>query len=125
MNHRNTGAREEPACDKPPQPPPPQPRSPQQDKKEKMPMPLPNNALVLVADGRKMLFFRNEGDENQLDLRTEAHDEREDRYNREIRTDAQGASAHGAGAAGRGIGAQGGGHVSRPAMEETDFHQQE
>jgi protein required for attachment to host cells len=88
-------------------------------------MPLPHNALVLVADGRKMLFFRNEGDENQLDLRTEAHDEREDRYNREIRTDAQGASAHGAGVAGRGIGAQGGGHVSRPAMEETDFHQQE
>jgi protein required for attachment to host cells len=88
-------------------------------------MPLPNNALVLVADGRKMLFFRNHGDENQIDLRTEAHDEREDRYNREIRTDAQGSSAHSAGAAGRGIGAKGGGHVSRPAMEETDFHQQE
>src|SRR4051812_13017005 len=88
-------------------------------------MPLPNNALVLVADGRKMLFFRNHGDENQIDLRTEAHDQREDRYNREIRTDAQGSSAHSAGAAGRGIGAQGGGHVSRPAMEEIDFHQQE
>src|SRR3954462_8868708 len=88
-------------------------------------MPLPHNALVLVADGRKMLFFRNEGDENQIDLRTEAHDEREDRYNREIRTDAQGASAHSAGVAGRGIGAQGGGHTSRPNMEETDFHQQE
>ncbi len=40
-------------------------------------MPLPNNALVLVADGRKILFFRNHGDENQIDLRTEAHDERE------------------------------------------------
>src|SRR3954454_1816175 len=88
-------------------------------------MPLPHNALVLVADGRKMLFFRNHGDENQIDLRTEAHDKREDRYNREIRTDAQGAAAHAAGAAGRGIGAQGGGHVGRPAMEETDFHQQE
>ncbi|MES2120985.1 MAG: host attachment family protein [Pseudomonadota bacterium] len=88
-------------------------------------MPLPNKALVLVADGRKILFFRNHGDENQIDLRTEAHDEREDRYNREIRTDAQGASAHSAGVAGRGIGAQGGGHTSRPAMEETDFHQQE
>ncbi len=37
-------------------------------------MPLPHNALVLVADGRKMLFFRNHGDENQIDLRTEAHD---------------------------------------------------
>jgi len=88
-------------------------------------MPLPHNALVLVADGRKMLFFRNHGDEGQIDLRIEAHDEREDRYNREIRTDAQGASAHSAGVAGRGIGAQGGGHTSRPNMEETDFHQQE
>ena len=39
-------------------------------------MPLPHNALVLVADGRKMLFFRNQGDENQIDLRTEAHDAR-------------------------------------------------
>ena len=88
-------------------------------------MPLPHNALVLVADGRKVLFFRNHGDENQIDLRTEADDQREDRYNREIRTDAQGSSAHSAGVAGRGIGAQGGGHVSRPAMEETDFHRQE
>src|SRR3954471_4825368 len=88
-------------------------------------MPLPNNALVLVADGRKMLFFRNHGDENQIDLRTEAHDEREDRYNREIRTDAQGYTPPPAGAAARGIGAKGGGHASRPAMEEPDFHQQE
>ena len=88
-------------------------------------MPLPHNALVLVADGRKMLFFRNHGDEEQIDLRTEAHDERRDRYDREIKTDAAGASAHSAGVAGRGIGAAGGGHVSRPAMEETDYHQQE
>src|SRR5437588_5542870 len=88
-------------------------------------MPLPHDALVLVADGRKMLFFRNHGDENQIDLRTEAHDERTDRKDRDLRTDAQGAAPHSAGVAGSGIGAQGGGHVSRPAMEETDFHQQE
>ena len=88
-------------------------------------MPLPHNALVLVADGRKMLFLRNEGDENQIDLRTEAHDQREDRKDRDYRTDAPGTAAHGAGAAGRGIGAQGGGHVSRPVMKETDFHQLE
>ena len=88
-------------------------------------MPLPHNALVLVADGRKVLFFRNHGDENQIDLRTEAHDEREDRKDREIKTDAAGGAANSAGAAGSGIGAQGGGHVSRPAMEETDYHQQE
>ena len=53
-------------------------------------MPLPHNALVLVADGRKMLFFRNHGDENQIDLRTEAHDQREDRKDRDIKTDAPG-----------------------------------
>lgn len=88
-------------------------------------MPLPHNALVLVADGRKMLFFRNHGDENQIDLRTEAHDQREDRKDREIKTDGPGTTAHSAGAAGRGIGATGGGHLGRPAMEETDFHQQE
>ena len=88
-------------------------------------MPLPHNALVLVADGRKMLFFRNRGDENQIDLRTEAHDKREDRYDREIKTDSPGTAAHSAGAAGRGIGAVAGGHMGRPVMEETDFHQQE
>ena len=55
-------------------------------------MPLPNNALVLVADGRKMLFFRNQGDENQIDLRTEAHDQREDRKDSDIKTDAPGAT---------------------------------
>jgi protein required for attachment to host cells len=90
-----------------------------------MSMPLPHNALVLVADGRKMLFFRNQGDGTQIDLRTEAHDEREDHKDRELRTDAQGAAPHSAGVGGRGIGAQGGGHVRRETMEETDFHQQE
>ena len=88
-------------------------------------MALPNQALVLVADGRKMLFFRNHGDENQIDLRTEAHDEREDAKDSEMKTDLAGASAHSAGVAGRGIGAQGGGHLARPAMDETDYHQLE
>ncbi len=75
-------------------------------------MALPNQALVLVADGRKLLFLRNHGDEAQIDLRTEAHDEREDRKDSEIKTDAAGATA------------QSGGY-GRPAMDETDFHQQE
>lgn len=75
-------------------------------------MPIPNRALVLVIDGRKMLFFRNHGDESQIDLRTEAHDEREDRSNGEIKTDAPGVS----------VSSGGGG---RSTMEETDFHQQE
>lgn len=75
-------------------------------------MPLPNNALVLVADGTKVLFLRNHGDENQIDLRTESHDQREDRKDRELKTDAPGTQGQSAG-------------YGRPAMEETDFHQQE
>lgn len=75
-------------------------------------MPLANNALVLVTDGRKTLFFRNQGDENQIDLRTEAHDEREDRKDSEIKSDAAGSNKQSFG-------------YGRPAMEETDFHQLE
>ena len=75
-------------------------------------MPLPHNALVLDADGRKMLYFRNHGDENQIDLRTEAHDEREDRKDREIKTDAPGTVQQSAG-------------YGRSTYEETDFQQQE
>ena len=73
---------------------------------------LPNQALVLVADGRKMLFLRNHGDQNQIDLRTEAHDERADAKDRELRTDAPGTQGQSFG-------------YGRPAMDETDFHQQE
>ena len=75
-------------------------------------MPLANNALVLVTDGRKTLFFRNHGDENQIDLRTEAFDERTDLKDREIKSDAAGSSKQSFG-------------YGRPAMEETDFHQLE
>lgn len=76
-------------------------------------MPIPNNALVLVIDGRKMLFFRNQGDQNQIDLRTEAHEERTDAdFDRELKTDAQGAASTSAG-------------FGRDSMEETDFKQQE
>ena len=75
-------------------------------------MPLPHDALVLVADGRKMLFFRNHGDENQIDLRTEAHDAREERKDREIKTDAPGTTKQSAG-------------YGRSTYEEADFQQQE
>jgi len=74
-------------------------------------MPLPNNALVLVLDGRKTLLFRNHGDQNQIDLRTEAFDERPDLPNSELKTDAAGSNAQSGG-------------FGRPAYEETDFHQQ-
>lgn len=75
-------------------------------------MPLANNALVLVTDGRKTLFFRNHGDENQIDLRTEAHDERKDQKDSELKTDAPGVQAQSGG-------------FGRPSYEETDFHQLE
>lgn len=75
-------------------------------------MPLPHNALVLVADGRKMLFFRNHGDEDQIDLRTEAHDARYERKDREIKTDAPGLVQQSFGS-------------GRSTYEEPDFQQQE
>jgi protein required for attachment to host cells len=75
-------------------------------------MAIPHGALVLVADGKKMLFLRNHGDEGIIDLRTEAHDERDDRKDREIKTDAPGTQSPRVG-------------IGRDTMEETDFHQQE
>ena len=75
-------------------------------------MALPTQALVFVGDGTKMLFLRNHGDENQIDLRTEAHDEREDAYDRDMKTDAEGAKNNTAG-------------MGRLGVDEVDFHQQE
>lgn len=75
-------------------------------------MPIANNALVLVTDGRKTLFFRNHGDVNQIDLRTEAHDERQDLSDGEMKTDAPGSTHQSAG-------------YGRSTYEETDFHQLE
>ena len=75
-------------------------------------MPLANLALVLVTDGRKTLFFRNHGDINQIDLRTEAHDEREDLSDGEMKTDGPG-TVHQSGS------------TARSSYEESDFHQLE
>lgn len=75
-------------------------------------MPLPHNALVLVADGTKVLFLRNHGDENQIDLRTESHDARQDRKDRYFRTDAPGTVKQSFG-------------FGHSTYEETDFHEQE
>ena len=75
-------------------------------------MPLPNHALVLVTDGRKLLLLRNHGDEAQIDLRVERHDERADQKNSDITTDAPSTNK------------QSGGY-GRTAYEETDFHQLE
>lgn len=75
-------------------------------------MPLPNNALVLVADGTKHLFLRNHGDENQIDLRMESHDARQDRKERYFHTDAPGTVKQSFG-------------FGHSTYEETDFKQQE
>jgi protein required for attachment to host cells len=74
-------------------------------------MAIPHGALVFVGDGKKMLFLRNHGDSELMDLRTEAHDEREDPMDREIKSDAPGTQAQSMG-------------YGRPAMDEADFHQQ-
>jgi len=71
---------------------------------------IPNEALVLVADGRKMLFLRNKGDETLVDLRVESHREQENPPIRDQATDAPGRSISSVGSA-------------RSAMEPTDFHQ--
>ena len=74
-------------------------------------MAIPHGALVLVADGKKTLFLRNRGDSELLDLRTEAHGERDDPMDRELKTDAPGTQGQRWG-------------DGRPAMDEADFHQQ-
>lgn len=74
-------------------------------------MAIPHGALIFVGDGKKMLFLRNHGDSEMLDLRTECHDERADPMDREIKTDAPGAQQPSVG-------------MGRDTMDETDFHQQ-
>lgn len=73
-------------------------------------MNLPHNTLVLVADGRKMLFLRNHGEGAQIDLRLESHREQDNAANRDQATDAPGRSS-------------GGGGNRSSAMGETNFHQ--
>ena len=73
-------------------------------------MNLPTNTLVLVADGRKMLFLRNHGNPGHIDLRVESHFEQDNPSNRDQASDAPGRSFASMG-------------NRRSAMEESDFHQ--
>lgn len=75
-------------------------------------MRVPHDSYVLVADGAKMLFFRNAGDDEHLDLIVVAAEQQADDYDRDIKTDA----------AGRKPGAPGLGGAS--SAGEADFHQQ-
>lgn len=98
-------------------------------------MQVPNNAVVLVADGRKLLFLRNEGDEMYPNLQVEHAEERVNPPDREQKTDAAGGasstqSGPGAPAVAQNgsMHARGGGAQfapSRGSLGETDFHQLE
>jgi protein required for attachment to host cells len=98
-------------------------------------MQLAHNTLVLVADGRKALFLRNEGDAEYPNLIVEHAEERPNPADRDQKTDAAGAASStqtGPGAPpvaqGGSMHAQGGGAQfapSRGSMGETDYHQQE
>lgn len=75
-------------------------------------MQIPNGTFVVVADGRKMLFFRNEGDADYPQLELERKRRQEDPPDREIKTDDAGSVHASAGTA-------------RSKMGEADFHQLE
>ena len=76
-------------------------------------MQVPHNSFVVVADGKKMLFFRNEGDSEYPKLEVERKRETEDAADRDQKTDGPGRTFDSSGGAGR------------SAYEEVDFHQLE
>ena len=75
-------------------------------------MQIPHDSFVLVADGRKSLFFRNEGDGEYPNLVVEHAEQHRDSKDREIKTDAPGTTKQSAG-------------YGRSTYEEPDFQQQE
>ena len=81
-------------------------------------MHVPHNSVVLVADGRKLLFLRNAGDEVHPNLTVEHAEERNNPADRDQKTDAAGAASSTQ---------MGGGAfaASRGSLGETDFHQLE
>ena len=75
-------------------------------------MQVPHQAFVVVADGRKMLFFRNEGDAEHPNLVLERVREQDNPASRDQATDAPGTSFSSVG-------------PGRSSYQETDFHQLE
>ncbi|SMF73670.1 host attachment family protein [Allosphingosinicella indica] len=75
-------------------------------------MRVPHNSMIVVADGAKALFFRNEGDGEHPNLVVERKDEQDNPPDREQSTDAPGRSFASF-------------SPGRSAYEETDFHQLE
>ena len=89
-------------------------------------MQIPHNAHVLVADGRKLLFFRNEGDADYLKLEVEEERKDENPKASEQGTDEPGrtfSGAQGGDPRSGGLGATVG--TAHSAYSETDFHQLE
>ena len=81
-------------------------------------MQIPHDGYVLVADGQKMLFFRNEGDAAYPNLEVVSAAEHEDAATRDQGTDTPGRSAAGGAAGASGMSVKAG----RSAYEQTDFH---
>lgn len=75
-------------------------------------MRVPHNSFVMVADGRKMLFFRNDGDADFPNLQVVTIAEKENPANRDQMSDAPGRAFSSVGS-------------GRSAFENTDFHELE
>lgn len=73
---------------------------------------IPNDTFIVVADGRKMLFFRNDGDAQHPNLVVERKREQDNPSGGDQGTDRPGRSFSSVG-------------PGRSAYEETDFHQLE
>lgn len=76
-------------------------------------MRISHDALILVADGRKSLFLRNEGDADYPNLVVEDQRAQAGLKDRDLKSDGPG-QAMSQGGSGR-----------HSTMEETDYHQQE
>ena len=75
-------------------------------------MRIAHNSCVLVADGRKLLFLRNEGDAEHPDLKVERAQDHVNPADHDQKTDRSGSAPSGNSRGGA-------------AMGETDFHQLE
>jgi len=75
-------------------------------------MQIANKSLVVVADGRKMLFFRNEGDALYPNLELDRVREQDNPADRDQKSDAPGVAHSSVG-------------NSRHSFSEVDFHQLE
>ena len=88
-------------------------------------MQMAHNAVVLVADGRKLLFLRNKGDAAHPDLQVEMAEEHPNPADRDQASDAAGRASGGLGGSGFGSGPAGAAPGTRSSVADTDFHQLE